>query len=94
MKNLPCGNQSDAFLSVSLQMAGGSRVYSFSDSSWHFEKNKIGRLKRVGKWKKNFVLSLSDYYPRGVSVSRLLVYSISKAVKAVCKKSLLSTDVI
>lgn len=74
MKDLPCSDQSDVFLSVSLRMIGGSRVLSFSDSSWHCDQNEFGCLRRGGNWKNvqieislaGFVLSLSDYYPREV----------------------------
>jgi hypothetical protein len=74
MKDLPCGDQSDVSLSVSLRMISGSRVLSFSDSSWHFDQNEFGCLRRGGNWKNvlidvsiaGFVLSLSDYYPREV----------------------------
>jgi hypothetical protein len=65
-------------------MIGGSRVLSFSDSSWHFDQNEFGCLRRGGNWKNvlievtlaGFVLSLSDYYPREVlciTVKSLLV---------------------
>ncbi len=95
MKDLPCSDQSDDCLSVALRIAGGSRVLSFADSSWHFEQSELGRLRRGGNWKNvlvdvsiaGFVFSLSDYYPREVLSITVKAISVSKPTGQVETKS-------